>query len=124
MSALTLENEVSGFCLRCNYRPVEMSIQKLTPVAHPDSVLELEDGGAVIQEIDDYGTPIANYIYFLEGSIETKGGKAGWYTFNSAKGIYELTDKVFAAGEGFIYNAPYFENEDGDELPGYLQFAE
>ena len=122
-TAKSVLSEVSGYCHRANYRPVELSIQKLTPKGTADAATELEDGGAVIQEINDYGETIATYSYFIAGSAETPEGKAGWYYFDEAKGnVY--ADKVFAPGEGFLYQAPYFENDEEEEIGSYLEFAE
>ena len=116
-------SEVSGYCHRANYRFENVSIQKLTPVATSEAATELEDAGAIIQEIDDYGEVIATYSYFLEGSSNTGGGVAGWYQFVSGSGFVFAT-KTFAPGEGFLYQAPYFEDAGGEEIGSYLQFAE
>ena len=121
LTAKTVTNPYSGYFHRANYRPVEMSIQKLSPVPPTDAADELADGGAVIQEIDDYGAPSAEYVYLVEGSPVASNG-AGWYTYSA--GVYTYADKVFAPGEGFLYVAPYFENGDGDELGSALTFAE
>ena len=116
-------SEVSGYCHRANYRFTDLSIQKLTPKATPEAATELDDGGAVINEIDDFGSPISEYHYYLEGSTYTGGGKAGWYYFESGKGNV-LANKDFVPGEGFLYQAPYFEDAGGDEIGSYLEFAE
>ena len=121
LTAKTVTNPCSGYFHRANYRPVEMSIQKLSPVPPEDAVDELEDGGAVIQEIDDYGAPTAEYVYLVEGSPVASNG-AGWYTYSA--GVYTFATKVFAPGEGFLYVAPYFEDGEGEELGGALTFAE
>ena len=123
MAAKTVANPCSGYFHRANYRPVEMSIQKLTPVPPEDAVDDLEDGGAVIQEIDDYGTPTTQYFYLVDGSPDASTG-AGWYTFDETTFTYSYATKMFAPGEGFLYVAPYFEDSDGDELGGALTFAE
>ena len=122
--AKSVLSDVSGYCHRSNYRTTPLSIQKLTPVASEDAATELEDGAAVIQEIDDYGVPISEYHYFLEGSYSTSGGAAGWYYFDDATGKNVLATKVFAPGEGFLYQAPYFEDEGEDEVGSYLVFGE
>ncbi len=124
IEAKSVYSEVSGYCHRANYRPTELSIQKLTPKGLPEAATELDDGGAVIQEIDDFGAPISEYHYYLEGSYTTAGGKAGWYYFDETtmKNVY--ADKVFAPGEGFLYQAPYFENDLEEEIGSYLEFAE
>ena len=123
LSAKSVLSEVSGYCHRANYRPVELSIQKLTPKGTTEAATELEDGGAVIQEIDDFGEVTQTYTYFIEGSAETPAGIAGWYYFDSDSGKYALSTKVFAPGEGFLYQAPYFENADEEEIGSYLEFA-
>jgi len=124
IEAKSVYSEVSGYCHRANYRPTEISIQKLTPKATAEAATELEDAGAVIQEIDDFGSVVRSYLYYLEGSTDTPTGKAGWYYFDAStmKNVY--ADKVFAPGEGFLYQAPYFENADEDEIGSYLEFAE
>ena len=114
-------SDVSGYCHRANYRFANLSIQKLTPKGTAQAATELGDGGAVIQEIDDYGEVIASYLYFLEGSPETSGGAAGWYSFESGTG-YVYATKTFTPGEGFLYQAPYFEDAGGDEIGSYLEF--
>jgi len=121
LTAKTVTNPCSGYFHRANYRPVEMSIQKLSPVPPTDAVDDLTDGAAVIQEIDDFGTPTTQYMYLVDGSPDASNG-AGWYTYSA--GVYTYADKVFAPGEGFLYVAPYFENGDGDELGSALTFAE
>ena len=116
-------SEVSGYCHRSNYRTTPLSIQKLTPAATEEAATDLDDGGAVIQEIDDFGEVIQTYHYFLEGSTDTPAGVAGWYYFESGSGnVY--ADKVFAPGEGFLYQAPYFEDANEDEVGSYLVFGE
>ena len=124
MEAKSVLSEISGYCHRANYRPVELSIQKLTPKGIPEAATELEDGSAVIQEIDDFGETVSTFVYFIAGSAETPSGVAGWYYFDDVSGTYKLSEKVFAAGEGFLYQAPYFENEAEDEIGSYLEFAE
>ena len=115
--------EISGYCHRSNFRFTNLSIQKLTPKAMAEAATDLEDGGAIIQEIDDYGEVIATYSYFLEGSTDTPSGVAGWYQFVPGSGnVY--ADKEFVPGEGFLYQAPYFEDDVGDEIGSYLEFAE
>ena len=121
LTAKTVTNPCSGYFHRANYRPVEMSIQKLTPVPPEDAVDDLEDGGAIIQEIDDYGTPTTFYYYLVDGSPDASNG-AGRYTFGDSG--YTYATKMFAPGEGFLYVAPYFEDSEGDELGGALTFAE
>ena len=123
LTAKTITNPCSGYFHRANYRPVEMSIQKLSPVPPTEAVDELTDGAAVIQEIDDFGTPTTQYFYLVDGSANASDG-AGWYTFDETTFTYTHATKVFAPGEGFLYVAPYFENGDGDELGGALTFAE
>ena len=124
IEAKSVYSEVSGYCHRANYRPTELSIQKLTPKAMEEAATELDDGGAVINEIDDFGSPISEYHYYLEGSGYTGGGKAGWYYLDEDQGKNVLSDKVFAPGEGFLYQAPYFENADEEEIGSYLEFAD
>ena len=121
LTAKTISNPCSGYFHRANYRPVEMSIQKLSPVPPTEAVDELTDGSAVIQEIDDYGTPTTQYFYLVAGSPDASDG-AGWYTYDA--GVYTYATKMFAPGEGFLYVAPYFEDSEGDELGGALTFAE
>ena len=116
-------SEVSGYCHRSNYRTTPLSIQKLTPVATEEAATDLDDGGAMIQEINDFGEIIQTYSYFVDGSYSTGGGAAGWYYFESGSG-YVLSTKVFAPGEGFLYQAPYFEDEGEDEVGSYLVFGE
>ncbi len=123
-AAKSVLSDVSGYCHRANYRPIELSIQKLTPKATEDAATELEDGGAVIQEIDDFGEVIATYTYFVQGSAETPNGVAGWYYLDEELGQRVLANKVFAPGEGFLYQAPYFENDEEEEIGSYLEFAE
>ena len=120
--AKSVYSEVSGYCHRANYRHTNLSIQKLTPKGTEDAAVELEDGGAVIQEIDDFGAPTAEYFYFLEGSYDTGSGPAGWY-YNSGSS-WVLATKVFTPGEGFLYQAPYFEDDQEEEIGSYLEFAE
>ncbi len=122
--AKSVLSEVSGYCHRSNYRTTPLSIQKLTPAGIAAAATELEDGGAVIQEIDDFGAPISEYHYFLEGSYSTSGGVAGWYYMDDATGKNVLATKVFAPGEGFLYQAPYFEDDEEDEVGSYLVFGE
>ncbi len=117
-------SEVSGYCHRANYRTTPLSIQKLTPAAIEEAATDLDDGGAVIQEIDDFGEVIQTYHYFLEGSTDTPTGAAGWYYFDDATGKNVLADKVFAPGEGFLYQAPYFEDDGEEEVGSYLVFGE
>jgi len=117
-------SEVSGYCHRANYRTTPLSIQKLTPAAIEEAATDLEDGGAVIQEIDDFGSPIAEYHYFIEGSTDTPSGVAGWYYMDDELGKNVLATKVFAPGEGFLYQAPYFEDDGEDEVGSYLVFGE
>ena len=124
IEAKSVYSEVSGYCHRANYRPTELSIQKLTPKATDDAATELDDGGAIIQEIDDFGEVIQSYLYYLDGSYATGGGKAGWYYLDEDQGKNVLSDKVFAPGEGFLYQAPYFENADEEEIGSYLEFAD
>ena len=124
MEAKSVLSEVSGYCHRANYRPVELSIQKLTPKGIPEAATELEDGGAIIQEINDFGETVAEYYYFIAGSTQSPDGKAGWYYLDSESGTYKLSEKVFSAGEGFLYQAPYFENDAEEEIGSYLEFSE
>ena len=121
LTAKTVTNPCSGYFHRANYRPVEMSIQKLSPVPPTDAVDDLTDGAAVIQEIDDFGTPTTFYYYLVDGSPDASNG-AGWYTFGDSG--YTYAAKTFAPGEGFLYVAPYFEDSEGDELGSALTFAE
>ena len=97
------------------------SIQSITPQTPAGAVDALADGGAVIQEIDDFGAPTVQYFYLVDGSPDASNG-AGWYTYSA--GVYTYATKVFAPGEGFLYVAPYFEDSEGDELGGALTFAE
>ena len=120
--AKSVYSEVSGYCHRANYMHTNLSIQKLTPKGSEDATSELEDGAAVIQEIDDFGSPISEFHYFLEGSYDTGSGPAGWY-YNSGSS-WVLSNKVFAPGEGFLYQAPYFEDKSEEEVGSYLEFAE
>jgi len=117
-------SEVSGYCHRSNYRTTPLSIQKLTPTATEDAATELDDAGSFIQEIDDYGAVIKTYTYYIEGSTDTPTGAAGWYYFDDATGKNVLADKVFAPGEGFLYQAPYFEDDEEEEIGSYLVFGE
>ena len=127
---MNVPNDVSGYCQRgATFITVggvndSYDIQSIIPQVPAGAVGGLDDGGAVIQEIDDFGAPIAEYHYFLEGSYSTSGGVAGWYYMDDATGKNVLATKVFAPGEGFLYVAPYFEDSDGDELGGALTFAE
>ena len=123
-SAKSVYSEVSGYCHRSNFRFTNLSIQKLTPKATTEAATELEDGAAVIQEIDDFGVPTAEYHYFIEGSTDTPSGIAGWYYFDAATMQNVYADKEFVPGEGFLYQAPYFEDAGGDEIGSYLEFAE
>ena len=120
--AKSVYSEVSGYCHRANYRHTNLSIQKLTPKATEDAATDLDDGAAVIQEIDDFGEVIATYSYFIEGSPMTGGGAAGWYSFEA--GSYVYATKEFTPGEGFLYQAPYFEDANEEEIGSYLQFAD
>ena len=117
-------SDVSGYCHRSNYRTTSLSIQKLTPAATEDAATELGDGGAVIQEIDDYGEVVQSYLYYLDGSTDTPSGVAGWYYFDATTMQNVLATKMFAPGEGFLYQAPYFEDSEGDEVGSYLVFGE
>ena len=99
-------------------------IQDIVPQTPANAADGLEDGGAVINEIDDFGSPISEYHYYLEGSGYTGGGKAGWYYFDETKMQNVYADKEFFPGEGFLYQAPYFEDAVGDEIGSYLEFAE
>ena len=116
--------EISGYCHRANFRFSNLSIQKLTPKATAEAATDLEDGGAIIQEIDDYGEVIQTYSYFLEGSTDTPSGVAGWYYMDGTLGQNVLADKEFLPGEGFLYQAPYFENASQEEIGSYLEFGE
>ena len=115
--------EISGYCHRSNFRFSNLSIQKLTPKATAEAATDLEDAGAIIQEIDDYGEVIKTYFYCLEGSTLTGGGKAGWYYYEPGSGNV-LAEKDFVPGEGFLYQAPYFEDAGGDEIGSYLEYGE
>ncbi|MBQ2626045.1 MAG: hypothetical protein IJG18_13220, partial [Kiritimatiellae bacterium] len=117
-------SEVSGYCHRSNFRFSNLSIQKLTPKATAEAATELEDGGAIIQEIDDYGEVIQTYSYFLAGSTATPSGIAGWYYMDSTLGQNVFADKEFVPGEGFLYQAPYFEDDKQEEIGSYLEFGE
>ena len=99
-------------------------IQNIVPQKPANAATELDDAGAYIQEIDDYGEVTKTYFYCLEGSTLTGGGVAGWYYFDEATMQNVLADKEFLPGEGFLYQAPYFENGDGDEIGSYLEFGE
>ena len=123
LTAKTVSNPCSGYFHRANYRPVGMSIQKLSPVPPAEAVDELTDASAVIQEIDDFGTPSTQYFYLVDGSADASNG-AGWYTFNESTFTYTYASKTFDPGEGFLYVAPYFEDSEGDELGSALTFAE
>ncbi len=123
-NAKSVYSEVSGYCHRSNFRFTNLSIQKLTPKATAEAATELDDAGSFIQEIDDYGEVIKTYFYCLEGSALTGGGVAGWYYFDEATMQNVLAVKEFLPGEGFLYQAPYFENGDGDEIGSYLEFGE
>ena len=123
-AAKSVLSDVSGYCHRANYRPIELSIQKLTPKGTEDAANELDDGTVVIQEIDDFGEVVQSYTYFVAGSAETPAGVAGWYYFDDATGKNTYATKVFAPGEGFLYQAPYFENDEEEEIGSYLEFAE
>ena len=124
-----IENDVSGYMQRggtfvgVTSTTDSYDIQGIVPQKPANAATELEDGAAVIQEIDDFGSPISEYHYFLEGSTGTGGGKAGWYYFDTTQMKNVLSDKVFAPGEGFLYQAPYFENADEEEIGSYLEFA-
>lgn len=114
--------EYSGTWSRANYRPIEMSIQKIVPVFPKDATDAPLDGAFVLQELDDYGTFVQDYYYLLEGSDNATNGEAGWYTLEGV--TYTKSDRVFAPGEGFILAAPYYEDADGNELGSALQFME
>ena len=115
--------EYSGTWSRANYRPIEMSIQKIVPVFPKDATDAPLDGAFVLQELDDYGAFVQDYYYLLEGSPSATNGEAGWYTYAAGVG-YTKSDRVFAPGEGFILAAPYYEDADGNELGSALQFME
>ena len=120
-------NDVSGFCQRgATFIAVgsttdSYSIQSIVPQKPANAATPLDDGGAIIQKIDDYGEVIESYMYFLEGSSFTGGGAAGWY-YNSGS-AYVLADVTFSRGEGFLYQAPYFEDAGGDEVGSYFTVA-
>ncbi len=115
--------EYSGTWSRANYRPIEMSIQKIVPVFPKDATDAPLDGAFVLQELDDYGAFVQDYFWLLEGSLDATNGEAGWYT-RDANMVYTKSDRVFAPGEGFILAAPYYEDADGNELGSSLQFME
>ena len=127
---MNVPNDVSGYMQRgatfiaCGSATDSYDIQSIIPQVPAGAVDGLGDGGAMIQEIDDFGEVIQTYSYFLAGSYSTEGGAAGWYYFDDTtmKNIY--ANKVFAPGEGFLYQAPYFEDDKGSEVGSYLVFGE
>ena len=121
LTAKTLTSPYQALWLWGNCRPVATSIQKLTPSFPPEAAWELGDNEAQIQTLDDGGIVNAIYRYLPAGSANAKDG-AGWYTLDA--GVYTLANKEFAPGEGFIYMAPYVENDDEDEIETYLTFGE
>ena len=127
---MDIKNDVSGFCQRggtfvgAGLTTDSYDIQDIVPQKPSNAATELEDAGAVIQEINDYGAPITTYHYFLAGSPSTSGSKAGWYYLDDATSQQVYATKVFAPGEGFLYQAPYFEDENEEEVGSYLEFAE
>ena len=127
---INVENDVSGYMQRggtfitVGGGADTYDIQNIVPQKPANAATELDDAGAYIQEIDDYGEVISTYFYCLEGSTLTGGGKAGWYYADATLGQNVLADKEFVPGEGFLYQAPYFEDAGGDEIGSYLEFAE
>ena len=127
---MNVPNDVSGYCQRgatfiaCGSATDSYDIQSIIPQVPAGAVDGLDDGGAVIQEIDDFGEVIQTYHYFLEGSTDTPTGAAGWYYFDTTTMKNVLADKVFAPGEGFLYQAPYFEDDGEEEVGSYLVFGE
>ncbi len=121
-AAKTITHDVQAYYQRANYRPVEMSIQKLVPASNADAVDPMADNEAQIQTLDDGGATAQTYFYLIGGS-GSAAETAGWYTQDDL-GNYTYADKVFEPGEGFIFMSPYAENEDGDELATTLTFNE
>ena len=121
MTAKTLTSPYQALWLWGNCRPVATSIQKMTPSFPAEAAWELGDNEAQIQTLDDAGIVNAVYFYLPAGSANAKSG-AGWYTREA--GVYTFATKVFAPGEGFIYMAPYVEDDEEDEIETYLTFGE
>lgn len=121
LTAKTLTSPYQALWLWGNCRPVETSIQKMVPSFPAEAAWELGDNEAQIQTLDDSGLVNAVYFYLPAGSGNAKDG-AGWYTFDGS--VYTFATKVFAPGEGFIYMAPYVENEGEEEIETYLTFGE
>ena len=127
---INVENDVSGYMQRggtfitVGGSADTYDIQSIIPQKPTTAATDLEDAGAIIQEIDDYGEVVKTYFYCLEGSTLTGGGKAGWYYFDETKMQNVYAEKTFVRGEGFLYQAPYFEDGNEDEIGSYLEFAE
>ena len=127
---INVENDVSGYMQRggtfitVGGGADTYDIQSIIPQKPTTAATDLEDAGAIIQEIDDYGEVIKTYFYCLEGSPLTGGANAGWYYFDEATMQNVLAEKDFVPGEGFLYQAPYFEDAGGDEIGSYLEFGE
>ena len=121
MAPKTITHDYQAYYQMANYRPVEMSIQKLVPATNPDAIDPLEDGGCNIQMFDEGGATATTYFY-LVGGASSAMPTAGWYTLSG--GVYTYATKTFAPGEGFLYMSPYAEDDDGDELPTTLTFNE
>ena len=119
--AKTMGYDESGLCLRCNYFPTEYSIQKLIPTFPAEATDEPQDGAFMIQEVDVDGVTSETYIWLLAGSPSASNG-AGWYTLSAGTG-YTYATKMFEPGEGFFYQTAYYEDADGDEVTGTLQFT-
>ena len=120
-AAKTITHDYQAYYQRANYRPVEMSIQKLVPASNPNAVDPMADGEAQIQTLNDGGATDQTYFYLI-GGAESAMPNAGWYTLSG--GVYTLATKTFGPGEGFIFMSPYAEDDEGDELPTTLTFNE
>ena len=121
-AAKTITHEYQAYYQRANYRPVEMSIQKLVPASNPNAVDPMADNEAQIQTLDEGGATDQTYFYLI-GGAESAMPTAGWYTQDD-KGVYTYATKAFEPGEGFIFMSPYAEDDEGDELPTTLTFNE
>ena len=132
LAAKTHTLSESGRWQLANYRPVAMDIQKLIPSIPAESYDDegnptvLKDGEAQIQLIKLNGATQKTYSYFTVGGSFGKT-VAGWYERDASSGSWNLVEKNFAPGEGFLYLPPTVfdeDGEDGEELETYLTFAE
>lgn len=88
--------------LKGNFRPVDMPISDITPVAEGESV---GSGAFDLQTLDAFGGMVEQFVYLTEDDgVEADG----WYNDD-----WETpANRVFVPGEGFMFNSAY----DGAKL--------